>query len=122
MKRIVFTLATLGALGMAADEAWAGGALSYPMAAHVAAKYGIHHSGHNDAVLYQEVGRFRSVHRGGYGRPRGHASVVIQPHVWGHPTVVVPHARPYYYPPSYYYVPRSGITYHGRGFSIGIGF
>ena len=134
MKRIALTLAALGVLGVAANRALAEGALSYPMAAHVAANYGIHHAGLTKAVQYQQVGRFS---RRGYGhrgyRDYGHGGAAIHSrgcgcgHCGGG-AVVVPYSRHYYprsydyYPRSYNYYPRPGFTYHGRGFSFGFGF
>ena len=123
MKRIALTLAAFAAVSLAASFAFAEGALSYPMAAHVAAKYGIQHSGLPKQVKIQEVRRVRPGHHGYKYYPRhghhGHhyyyqAPVVVQPYY-------VPYTRYYRYPTPYY-IPRSGITYRGPGVSIGIGF
>ncbi|MBN2476547.1 MAG: hypothetical protein JXB62_18175 [Pirellulales bacterium] len=125
MKRITITLAALGIVGLAANLALADGALSYPMGAHVAAKYGIHHPGHNPQVLYQEAARFRHRDPGPYKHHRGyprHGAVIVRPPVWAYPSVVVP-AAPMYprvYSPAY--VPYRGFSYYGNGFSIGVGF
>ena len=127
MKRIALTLAAFAAVSLVASFAFAEGALSYPMAAHVAAKYGVQHSGLPKQVKIQQVRHVRPGHHGyhGYRNPhsyRGHyghqyyhrAPVVVQPYY-------VPHTRYYRYPTPYY-VPRPGITYYGPGVSVGIGF
>ncbi|HUT13334.1 MAG TPA: hypothetical protein VMY42_22795 [Thermoguttaceae bacterium] len=128
MSRITLTLAALGLLALPVAQAEAAsGALSYPMAAHVAAQYGVQSSGVNSVI--QPVGLFR------HGNRSPHGGIVVRPPVFGHPPVIMPgygHPPVYHHPPVYnhppvyryqpYYYPRSGFQYHGRGFSIGIGF
>ena len=121
MKSAALALAALAAVGlMVSVSSAAGGALSYPMAAHVAAKYGIHHSGHNPGV--RQV-HYR--HHPSYRHRYHPGPVVVHPPVYRRPVVVVPrYVAPRVYPyPAYYpsYPPR-GINYHGPGFSIGFGF
>jgi hypothetical protein len=126
MRRVALTLAAIGVLGLAATQAFAEGALSYPMAAHVAAKYGVHHPG-LQTTLHQ-------VKRYGYGhsrqyRYRGPVYPYARPYVGRHPRVVVPfsghppvmHPRVYPRYRPYYRAPQ-GLRYYGPGFSIGIGF
>ena len=117
MKRVALALATIGVLGVATSQALAEGALSYPMAAHVAAKYGIQHPGQHPKVQQHHAREYyRSQHKYRY-RP-GQRPVVVYPR---YPTVVVPYAVPYY-PRPYYYVPYRGLQYYGSGISFGIGF
>ena len=123
MKRVALALATIGVLGVATSQALAEGALSYPMAAHVAAKYGIQHPGHHPKVQQhhaREYYRQQYPRHGQHGYPRHyrHRPVVVYPR---YPTVVVPYAVPYY-PRPYYYVPYRGLQYYGSGISFGIGF
>ena len=133
MRHVALTLTALGVLSVFAERASAEGALSYPMAAHVAAKYGVHHPGHNTAVI-QQVSHRRYGHS--YRRSRSYhgGPVVVHPPVRRHPTVVIPvpgyppvmyppayRYRPPYYRP-YYYRPHYGFTYSSPRFSIGIGF
>ena len=125
MRRVAITLAALAVLGLAANAAQAAnrGALSYPMAAHVAAKYGIQHSGHNPAVLRQTSYRGHGSygqrgsggqygHRGYYRPNYGSRTVIVHPPVYRYPVYV----------PRPYYGPYNGFQYYGPGFSIGIGF
>ncbi len=124
MKRVAVSLVALGVLAVASDRAFAEGALSRPMAAHVAARYGIQHAGlprhvqrhHARQYYYRQRGRhaYRS-----YRPHYGHGAVVAYPSVRRYPVVV--HPRVYTGDP-YYYAPRGGFSYYGRGFSIGIGF
>ena len=115
MKQIALTLAALGVLGVVTNRASAEGALSYPMAAHVAAKYGIHHPGHNRAVQHQEVRHFRRGHHGYHGH-YGHGPAFRPHYRAGYAPVVIPYRQPYYISPYY------GFRYYGPRFSIGIGF
>jgi len=121
MSRVALTVAVLGLLALPVVQAEAAdGALSYPMAAHVAAKYGVQSSGVNSVI--QPVGLFRHGHHSRRG------AIVVRPPVVVHPPVILPYGHPpvYHHPPVYryhpYYYPRSGFHYYGRGFSIGIGF
>ena len=128
MRRIALSMAVVGAMWAGANRALAEGALSYPMAAHVAAKYGVQHSGLPTEVKLYHQAKFRHDSRreihgshgyhGGYGGSYGRPPVVVRPYY------VNP--QPYYYAPYYaprpYYYQPSGITYRGQGFSIGIGF
>ncbi len=123
MRRVAITLAAVALLAVAPNAAQAAdrGALSYPMAAHVAANYGIQHSGHNPAVLQQTSYRGH----GSYGY-RGHGGhfAPYPPRHHGHRPVIV--HRPIYRYPTYvplpHYGPYNGFQYYGPGFSIGIGF
>ena len=129
MKQLALALAAVVLVCMAVGQASAAGALSHPMAAHVAAQYGIQHSGLPTQVkLYHQASFRHGSHHGHHGH-HGH-----QGHHWHHrwrhgrpPVVVRPYLAyprpyyPYYYPRPHYYG-RPGITYRGQGFSIGIGF
>jgi len=125
MSRIALVLGALGLLALPVAQAEAAdGALSYPMAAHVAAQHGVQSSGVRSVV--QPVGLFRRGHHSHHGH---HGAIVVRPPVFVHPPVIVPrygYAPIYRHPPVYryhpYYYPRSGFHYFGRGFSIGIGF
>ena len=124
MKRVALTLAALGVLGVGANRAFAEGALSYPMAAHVAAQYGVHHPGQNPAVIHQ-VNRYRHGYRGPHhyrhpGYRYRHGPVIVHPPVRRLPVMVVP--APIYRPYPYYYSPYYGLQYSTPRFSIGIGF
>jgi len=126
MKQLALALVAVGLICLAAGQASAAGALSHPMAAHVAAQYGIQHSGlptqvklYHQASFHHERHHMHLGHHGQCWHHRRH---------YGHPPVIVrPYAvyprpyYPYYYPRPYYYA-RPGITYRGQGFSIGIGF
>ena len=133
MRHIALTLAATSVLCIFSQGALAQGALSYPMAAHVAAKYDAHHPGHNTAVIHQvsrrHHGNHSYRHHGHHSyRHYGHhpRSVVVHPPVYGH------HPRhhgygPVVHPPIYtyrtpYHYPRYGFGYARPGFSIGIGF
>lgn len=123
MRRVLLTLSAIGVLAVAASQARAEGALSYPMAAHVAAKYGLHHPGHNTAVIREVSHRYRGPYR---PRPhwyhRGPGPVIVHPPVYRRLPVVVPVYPPIYRYGPYYPRPRGGFSYYGPGFSIGIGF
>ena len=135
MKSVALSLGALALLSVAADRAKAEGALSYPMAAHVAAKYGIQHSGlpaqvkqYHQAKFYHEARRefSRHGHHGHHGHHGYHGHHKYRGHHGYHgchrPLVIpyyAPYVRPYY--PRPYYV-RPGISYYGNGFSLGIGF
>ncbi len=125
MKTVLLSFGALLALGLAAESARAEGALSYPMAAHVAAQYGIQHPGHDTRL----VGHRYSV--GYHHRPRGYMyrgfygwrpPVVVYPPVPRRPVVVLPRPRPYWPRAYHYYRPFRGFSYHAPGISIGIGF
>ena len=132
MKRVVVSLLALSAVAVASDRAFAEGALSYPMAAHVVAKYGVQHPGlpvhvqRHQARQYHYGSRTRHHGRPVYRPHHGRPAVIVHPPVHRYPVVVHPpvySSYPYYHAPyPYYHAPRGGFTYHGRGFSIGVGF
>ena len=112
MRQFVLTLAALGVLSVATNQARADGDRARP----VAAKHAVYHADHDgDSVSYHLV-RHRH-HR--YHRHHWH-----HPH-WGYGPRVhhyyVPHARHYYWSPHYYHS-RGGFSYYGPGVSIGIGW
>jgi len=124
MKRVAVGLLALGVLAIAGNRAMAQGALSYPMGAHVAAKYGIQHPGLPSHVKRHHARQYD--HRSRYWHPgppvhRHHhpGPVVVVPPVRRYPVVVYP---PVYSAYPYYYAPRGGFSYHVRGISIGVGF
>ena len=121
MKRVAVGLLALGVCAVAADRALAEGALSHPMAAHVAAKYGIQYAGLPRHVQRHHARQYQYRQRGYHAyRPRhGQGVVVVHPHARRYPVMVHP---PIYSRYPYYYGPRGGVSYSGRGFSIGIGF
>ncbi len=131
MKRLVLVLAGAGVLGIAAERVRADGALSYPMAAHVAANYGMHDPGGYDAGFMREVR-----HSGAYWGDDCHwyyrRPPMARPY-WG-PRMVMPMPlpppvfRPLPPPPPFYpmygypYRPQYNFRYSSPRFSIGIGF
>ncbi|NQU21074.1 MAG: hypothetical protein HQ567_07310 [Candidatus Nealsonbacteria bacterium] len=123
MRKIALLVAAVAVVCVAANQASAGGVRSYQKAIYGA---GMHHGGPN--VVVHQVARVPRGHHGyqyapryyghGYGYMRPPVVVhppVYHPPVYVRPRVVVPYAQPYY-------VPRRGISYHGSGISIGIGF
>ncbi len=118
MKRIALTVAVIGILAVAADRAFAQGALSYPMAAHVAARYGVQHPGHNPAVIRQVRNNHHSArHYRPPGYHHGPRPGIIYAPVHRYPPVVLP-----VYPHGCYPMPYRGFSYHGRTLSLGFGF
>ncbi len=131
MKRVAISLAAIGLLGLAANQALAQRVVSAAVGTHVTAGHGIQRADHVGTLhYYRQVGRSRP---GYYGRHRyggyyhGYGPVVVPrryvprylPH---HPPVGVPYyrySRPYGQP---YYRPYRGFSYYGPGISIGIGF
>jgi len=127
MKQFALALAAVGLVCLAVGQASAAGALSHPMAAHVAAQYGIQHSGLPTQVkLYHQAAFHHGSHSGHHGHHWSHGpGCHHRRHYWHPPVIVRPYVaypRPYYYYPQPYYYARPGITYRGQGFSIGIGF
>ena len=131
MKRVAVGLAALAALSIAADRALASGGLSYPMAAHVAAKQAAaHHAAATQKATIHLAGhhRYGHRHRGLYRHPSRHYHPrSVYPRVYGHPHVVVPFPGhpPVVHPPihrRYYYGPYRHFQYYRPGLSIGIGF
>lgn len=128
MRHLALALAALGLALAAGGRAMAEGALSYPMAAHVAAKYGVQHPGLQE-TLHPASHRHHGRHLYGYGY-RARWPVAVYPPMWRRPRVVVPFpghppvVRPRTYPrhPRYYYRPYHGFRYYGPGVSIGIRF
>ena len=104
MRRILLTLAAIGVLAVAANQALAG--------------------------VYVGVGGYGGGYHGGHHGHHGYcAPVVVAPRVYLPPRVVVPYpdyppvVYPRVYRPSYYYpAPQSGFYYRGPGVSIGVGF
>ncbi len=119
MRLAVASLAIVAVLTLAADRALAEGALSYPMAAHVAARYGVQHPGHN-----REVMRNMQAERGHHGSSRHHANRYRQGpgRYYGrgprYPVVVVP--SPWMY--NRYYTPYRGFAYFAPASAFGFGF
>ena len=135
MKRVAISLAAIGLLGLAANQALAQRVVSPVVGTHVTAGHGIQRASHVGTLhYYRQVGRSRP---GYYGRHRyggyhgGYAPVIVPrryvprylPRYLPHrPPVGVPYhryARPYGHP---YYGPYRGFSYSGPGISIGIGF
>ncbi len=117
MRLAVASLAVVAALTLAADQALAERtrALSYPMAAHTAAKYGVHHPGQNREVTRnmraerdQQARRSSSRHHGQRYRHGPHYR----------PVVVVP--SPWMY--NQYYMPYRGFYYFAPASAFGFGF
>ena len=131
MKQVAMSLAAIGLLALAANQARAERPVSHSAPTHVTAGHGIQSASHVGTLhYYRQVGRSRP---GYYGRNRyggyypGYAPVIVPrryvpryvPH---HPPVGVPYyrySRPYGHP---YYRPYRGFSYYGPGISIGIGF
>lgn len=127
MKHVALCLTAVALLCVLAPAAHAQGALSYPMGAHVAARYGVHHPGHNTQVIHQVSHRHPGYYRSRYHgyRPR---PVVVHPPVYRHPAVV-PHCGhpavlhpPVHRYPSYYHRSPYGFSYSTPRYSIRIGF
>ncbi len=121
MRHVTLGLIAVAGLSLFAKSACAQrGALSYPMAAHVAARYGSHHPGHNTQVIHQVNRRhyghsYRS--HSYHGHRYSHAPVIAHPPVCGHyPAFVPAPVYPYYYRPSY------NFGYSTPRYSIRIGF
>jgi len=135
MKATTLALAAVGIIALFAAKANAGGAISYPMSAHEAAKYGIQdprlpaqvraierHKAIVKQVGYRHGGHgHHGKHHGhhrGHGYHHGHRAVI-------HPPIIV---APYggYYPYGVYrapcYHPHYNFHYRGRGVSFGFGF
>jgi hypothetical protein len=115
MRHIALTLAVLGALALANDQASAdpGGSHATMLVKHGRA-YG--HPGYHAYRGYRSPGPGCYHH----ARPYGHGPVIVHPPVWGHPPVIVhPPVRRYH---GYHYRPHSGFSYHGRGFGFSIRF
>jgi hypothetical protein len=123
MKPLVLTAAVLGVLALAADRARADGALSRPMAAHVAAKYNNPAAHNSSALRVQQVSHhgYPGYHGySGHHRSRGGGAVIVSPYVPyvpSYPTVVVPYAYPYGY-----YQPYRSFYYSSPRFSVGFGW
>lgn len=112
MKRAALSLAVLTVLGLASGTALAAHPYGTRSAVTIAAHRG-QSGGHCG------VGRgYGSYGRVSHGRPMyGYPA-----YGYGysrHPVVVHPRVYPTY---RYYNVPRSGISYYGRGFGISVGF
>ncbi len=119
MRLAVASLAVVAALTLAADQALAERtrALSYPMAAHTAAKYGVHHPGQNREVMRNMHAARDQQARHGSSRHHG------QRNRYGHgshyrPVVVVP--SPWMY--NQYYAPYRGFYYFAPASAFGFGF
>jgi len=131
MRKITLILAVAAVACVAANQADAGGVISYQQTFHAGAVPAVYHAG-----SYAPVQTVARVHRSPYGRQAryyGHGRyyrrppvvvhppvyrrppVVVHPPIYRYPRVVVPHAYPTY-------VPRRGVSYHAPGISIGIGF
>ncbi len=147
MKATTLALATVAVIALVAAEANAAGAISYPMSAQMAAKYGIQNARlpaqvraieQRKAVVkqasYNRRGGHNSGYKGGHGYNRGHGYKGGHSYHRGHgyhhgrhpvvypPVVIAPYGG--YYPVyrTQYYRPQYNIQYRGRGMSFGIGF
>lgn len=119
MKRIALSLAAIGVLCLAADQALAQRVVSHRTATHVTAGHGIHRTSHIGTLHhYRQVGSYR---HGYYGYPGGCGRVYGNPYV-RHQYYSVPSHHQYRSYRSHYYRPYRGFSYSGPGFSIGIGF
>ena len=125
MKRAALSLAAIGLLCLAANQAMAQRVSARSAAAHVTVGQGGHGAVHVGTLHhYRQVGRYRPAYRGyhpyhgGYG---GYGRVVMPRYMPRYP-VAVPYygySRGYGHP---YYRPYRGFSYSGQGLSIGIGF
>ncbi len=118
MRLAVASLAVVAALTLAADRALGERALSYPMAAHVAAKYGVHHSGQNREVM-------RNMHdardqQGHHGSSRHHGQRYRNGHGPHYRPPVVVVRSPWMY--KQYYTPYRGFYYFAPASAFGFGF
>ncbi len=125
MKRVALTLAAMGLLCLAANQAMAQRARAHSAAAHVTVGHGGHGAVHVGTLHhYRQVGHYQSGYLGHHrynGHYGGYAHVAMPRYVPRYP-VAVPYygcSRPYAYP---YYRPYRGFSYSGSGLSIGIGF
>ena len=127
MRKVSLILAVAAVACVAANQADAGGPISYQKMHRAAAVPAVYHAGSHAPVQMVARGHGHRARHYGHGRYYGRPPVVVHPPVYRHPPVVV-HPPVYRYPrvvvPHAYptYVPYRGFSYHGSGFSIGIGF
>lgn len=131
MKQAAISLAAIGLLALAANQACAQRAGSHSTPTRVTAGHGIRGPDHVGTLRhYRQVGHYRHGYHGRHRHGGGYYGYgpVIVPHryvpryVPRHPAVVVPchrYCRPYRH---YYHRPYRGFSYYGPGISIGIGF